>query len=493
MAKEEYKQIVRSSALTGSAKIVEVASTFVRMKIAALFAGTQGVGLLGLYSSALGLVSSSTSFGLGSSAVRDVALAAGEQDQNRINSVVVALRRLTWLTGVFGAIVCLSSSFMLSQWTFGSDAHWQAMAWLSVCVLVAQLSSGQSALLRGLRRVRELAAQSILASLLGILAAAGAFWGMGTKGVVPYIIITNVLGLIGTWWYARTVRIQDAGQTWGETFRIGKSMIVMGVIFQATGFCSAAVAHLVGIMLFQAGGASLNGLYQAAWGTTGALVGFVLGAMGQDFYPRLAAIAKDGQAAARLIDQQTEVGVLLALPMLAFFVSLAPVLLPAIFTADFAPAAAAVGWFALGAYGRVISWPMGYYLIAAGKGRWFFITELVFSLFHLGLAHLLISSQGLEGAGIAYLILYAIYTAAMTLITRYHCGVAKSGAAIGLAAMGLAVLIFSIFIGPFWGAVFSIPVSLLCLRLLIKRVGNDNRIVSLLARIPILGRILLAQ
>lgn len=493
MAKEEYKQIVRSSALTGSAKVVEVAATFARLKIIALCAGTQGVGLLGLYSSALGLVSSSTSLGLGASAVRDVAMAAGEQNQERINSVIIALRRLTWLTGFLGAAVCLVGSVFLSQWTFGSDAHWQFIAWLSVCVLLAQLSSGQAALLRGLRRVRELAAQSITVSVLSVAAALATFWAFGVEGIVPYIVLINALGLIGTWWYARSIRIQAAGQTWAQTFQIGKSMIVMGLIFQATGFCSAAVTHLIGIMLFKAGGANLNGLYQAAWGTTGALVGFVLGAMGQDFYPRLAAIAKDGPAASRLIDQQTEVGVLLALPMLALFVSLAPLLLPAIFTADFSSAAPSVGWFALGAYGRVVSWPMGYFLIAAGKGRWFLVTELMFSLIHLALAYWLISSRGLEGAGIAYLALYSIYTAAMTIITRYHCGVAKGRVSMNLAAAGLFILILSMFIGPLWGAVLSLPISLLCLRLLIKRVGSDNRIASMLSRIPFIGKFLLAQ
>jgi antigen flippase len=41
---------------------------------------------------------------------------------------------------------------------------------------------------------------------------------------------------------------------------------------------------------------------------------FVLSAMGTDFYPRLTAVIEDREAAVRAVNEQTEIGILLALP-----------------------------------------------------------------------------------------------------------------------------------------------------------------------------------
>ena len=56
------------------------------------------------------------------------------------------------------------------------------------------------------------------------------------------------------------------------------------------------------------------GCYQAAWGLGGYYVGFILQAMGADFYPRLTAVASDHVECNRLVNEQAEVGLLLAGP-----------------------------------------------------------------------------------------------------------------------------------------------------------------------------------
>ena len=56
------------------------------------------------------------------------------------------------------------------------------------------------------------------------------------------------------------------------------------------------------------------GLYQSAWTLGGMYVGVFLGAMGTDFYPRPTAAAKDNSACNRLLNEQTQVSILLAAP-----------------------------------------------------------------------------------------------------------------------------------------------------------------------------------
>ena len=55
------------------------------------------MGIAGLFNSAMGLVSGATSFGLGSSAVKDIALAHGTGDESRVSKISIVLKRLILL------------------------------------------------------------------------------------------------------------------------------------------------------------------------------------------------------------------------------------------------------------------------------------------------------------------------------------------------------------------------------------------------------------
>ena len=69
-------------------------------------------------------------------------------------------------------------------------------------------------------------------------------------------------------------------------------------------------------------------------------------------------LGRDHGAMRRMVNEQTEIGLLLALPGLFATVALAPWIIRVFYTAQFAGAAELLQWFVLGCLGRVISWPM---------------------------------------------------------------------------------------------------------------------------------------
>ena len=81
----------------------------------------------------------------------------------------------------------------------------------------------------------------------------------------------------------------------------------------------AIVLHRVGI--------EATGLYQSAWMLGGLYVGFILQAMGADFYPRLTAVARDNAECNRLVNEQARVGMLLAGPGIVATLAFAPVVI----------------------------------------------------------------------------------------------------------------------------------------------------------------------
>jgi antigen flippase len=63
---------------------------------------------------------------------------------------------------------------------------------------------------------------------------------------------------------------------------------------------TSGIAYAVRIILLRKVGFEATGFYQSAWTLGGLYVGFILQAMGADFYPRLTANASDNMACNRL-------------------------------------------------------------------------------------------------------------------------------------------------------------------------------------------------
>ena len=82
----------------------------------------------------------------------------------------------------------------------------------------------------------------------------------------------------------------------------------------ASGFLMMGAAYVVRTMVLRMVGFEAAGFYSSAWTLGGLYVGFILQAMGADFYPRLTGVAKDNTEVNRLVNEQTQISLLLAGP-----------------------------------------------------------------------------------------------------------------------------------------------------------------------------------
>ena len=135
-------------------------------------------------------------------------------------------------------------------------------------------------------------------------------------------------------------------------------------------------AYLIRITLRHRLGIEATGLYQAAWALGGLYVGWILQAMGADFYPRLTASASDNTKCNHLVNEQTRIGLLLAGPGVIATLTFAPVVLVLFYRSNFGPAAELLRWVCLGVLLRVISWPMSFIIVAKGARKLFFFHRL---------------------------------------------------------------------------------------------------------------------
>ena len=174
--------------------------------------------------------------------------------------------------------------------------------------------------------------------------------------------------------------------------------------------------------MFRGLGEKEAGYYQAAWGLGGMYVSIILQSMGADFYPRLTAVAKNNPECNRLVNEQSEVSLLLAGPGVMGTLTLAPLVIQFFYSQKFGPAVEVLRWVCLGMLLRVVSWPMGYILLSKGARKPFFWSELCGAVFQVGLVSLLLPKLKLLGAGIAFFGSYFLYWGMIYQIVRRVSG-----------------------------------------------------------------------
>lgn len=464
----------------------------VRTKLVAVLLGPSGVGLVGLYVSATSLVGAFTGLGIATSGVREVAEAHASGDAGRVAQTVTTLRRACWVTGLLGWLLTVALAYPLTLWTFGSGERTVAVALLGVTLLLGSISGGQTALLQGARRIGDLARLNVISVLTGTIVAVSLYAWLGERGIVAALIATAIVNLGFSWWFARRVQIAPMGMKWAETWRESKRLVGLGLAFMWSGLLTAAVALAIRSVIVRDLGLDANGVYQAAWGISGMFAGFILGAMATDFYPRLTAVSHDDERVNRLVNEQTEIGILLALPGLLGTLAFAPWVMQIFYSAKFLPGAELLPWFVMGIFGQVVSWPMGFTLAAKGAGGWYVAVESCANFLRLCLSIILLRWLGLWGAALAIPLLYVVHTTFLLWICRRLTGFRWATAALKLMAMS-ASLVLAGFAVQKWipgylalaaGAFLTAVASLLSLRGVANRLGSDHRIVLLAFKIP---------
>ncbi|HMO12756.1 MAG TPA: O-antigen translocase [Pirellulaceae bacterium] len=489
-ARSSYQQILSSSSITGGAQITTMMIGLVRNKLVAIMIGPTGIGLIAIYQSITNLVSVIAGLGIQTSGVRDVARCHGFQDWEGVAKAISVLRRVCWFTGTIGMLLMILLAPWISQISFGNQDHAWAIALLGLTILFGNIAGGQSAYIRGTRRIGDLARINIWGAIVGSFIALGFYGWLGLQGVVPATIALSLSGLVISTYFARRIVLPPVQTSWDETWKQSIGLMRFGVAIMVNGVLVAGVAYITKMMVLGNFGLEGAGLYVAAFSLSGMFAQFILAAMGADFYPRLTAEANNHPRMTQLINEQTEIGLLLAFPGLLATLVFAPLVISLFYTSHFAAAADLLKWFVLGCIGRVISWPMGFSILAKGQARLFIIVELITNAFHLGLIWIGLNTLGLHGVAIAFAVLYFLHVFGMLLFNRFTIGFVWSrGVWFELAWMiPTAIMTFTVLhfvdmnLALIVGSLICVASTVVCIRSLARRLDPQHKINRWIAR-----------
>jgi PST family polysaccharide transporter len=188
----------------------------------------------------------------------------------------------------------------------------------------------------------------------------------------------------------------------------GSSLISLGALL----FVRRLVAHQLG--------AEGLGEFHSSWALASVYLLLVLQAMSADFYPRLSEAVTDAKAFNRLINEQTEVALLLGGPIILAALGAAPLVMVIFYGSAFIDAASMFSWQLAGDMLRIASWPFSFAILALNKrGSYFACEAMAWGLFAL-LCFVLLPRMGLAGAGAAYAGMYLVYLPLTWSVLRRH-------------------------------------------------------------------------
>jgi enterobacterial common antigen flippase len=244
-----------------------------------------------------------------------------------------------------------------------------------------------------------------------------------------------------SWFYSRRVQVEPVALSFKETFRGGLGMVRLGFFMVITGFVTTAAMYVLRGFVSNKSGIEGVGQFQAAWNLSSIYMAAVLNSMAADYFPRLSAINNDNTKVVQLVNEQTEVALLVAGPLIVGMISFLNLFVYLLYSSKFTGAVSILHWQLAGTILKVIAWPIAFIILAKGRGGIYVFVELCWNGIYLCLVYFGWNALGLEITGVAFLISYLIIVAVVYVISRRLCSFMWSSTCLKhIAIFGLAVL-----------------------------------------------------
>ena len=395
-----YRHILKYTGIFGGVQGLNVLIGLVRTKLVAILLGPSGMGLASLFNTTVGFVSQATNLGLPISAVRQMSELYDQGDQEAINHFVKVIRGWSLLTALVGMLVCVAIGPFLSQTTFAWGDHSLHFMLLSPAVGMMAITGGETAILKGMRKLGSIAIIQVLAVVAALAISVPVYYVFGESGIVPVIVMMAFATMVLTLKQSLKLiplRLRGAKGMLGE----GMEMVRLGVAFTLAAVIGTASEMLIRSYLNVTGDLDILGLYNAGYMLTITYAGMVFSAMEADYYPRLSAVQHDIEATNETVNRQMKVSLLLISPMLAALIIALPLLVPMLFSGKFLPVVGMAQVAALAMYMKVLTLPVAYITLARGYSLSYLFLESCYFVMFVVLIIVGYQYWGLFGTGLA--------------------------------------------------------------------------------------------
>ena len=459
---EGYSHVLEYTGIFGGVQGLNIIINLVRNKLIALLLGPEGMGLASLFNTTVNFISQATNLGISFSAVKHISMLYEENDEEKTAHFVKVVRVWSLITALFGMAVCVLVGPLLSNYTFSWGDHTLHFILLSPAVGLLAITGGETAILKGTRRLRSLATIQVYTIFAALFISVPLYYYFGQSAIVPVIVSFILVSMLLTIRYSYRLyplRLSGSRGVLGE----GMSMVKLGVAFVMAGIMGSGAEMLVRSYLNVKGDLDVVGLYNAGFILTITYASMVFSAMETDYFPRLSSVCKDASQLNQTVNRQIEVSLLIVSPMLAALIIALPVLMPLLYSNKFIPVIVMAQVAVFSMYIKSISLPISYITLAKGDSVAYMVLEACYDVIFVLLIIAGYQLWGLYGTGLALSLSYLLDFVIVGGYAYFHYHYRVSGQVLYYAviqlALGIAIYIVSLIENP---VLYWILGSLLC-------------------------------
>ena len=439
-----YHHILKYTSIFGGVQGLNIIVSLVRNKFVALLLGPSGMGLVSLFNTTVNFVSQSTTLGVSMSAVRHLSDFPENDNHPQIVQFVKVVRAWSLLTALLGTLVCMVLGPILSSTTFAWGDHTMHFILLAPAVGMLAITGGETAILKGRRRLRSLALVQVGAVMAALLLSVPVYYFFGETGIVPVIVamaFVTMLLTVNSSYRLYPLQLRGAKGILGE----GMEMVRLGVAFTLAGIIGSGAEMLIRSWLNVEGDLGMLGLYNAGYMITVTYAGMVFSAMETDYYPRLSAVNTDVAAANETVNKQTEVSILIVSPMLVGLIIFLPVLIPLLFSKEFLPVITMTQVATLAMFFKALTLPVAYITLARGYSMMYLFLESTYFVVFVLLIIFGYQQWGLLGTGIAITLANLFDYLMINGVARWRYGYKMSSTVMRYSAIHILIGLLAYF------------------------------------------------
>ncbi len=486
-----YRRILKTSSIIGGASTINIFFGILRTKVLAVLVGSAGLGLVSLYMSLMNTATVIASMGIGTVGARQVAEANALEDSQALGTTRRAMFLASIVLAIVGGAMVWALRGVLAEQVLDNKRYTEVVGWLALGVSFSVAAASQSAVIQGMRKIGDLARISIFSSVINTVIGVLLLWQWGISGLWAYVLIGPLSSMFfGYIYVSRLPKIEPHSIAHQEIAEQWKQMIRLGLPFVGAGLAQTLVALWIRMTVNDTLGVSAVGHFQAAWAISMQYIGFVLAAMGADYYPRLAGIINNHEEANRVVNEQTEIALLLGAPIFIAMMGLAPWVIEALYSTAFIPAVEVLRWQILGDVLKVASWPLGFIILAAGAGKTFFWTDTLSFVLMGSVVAVFVTSIGLKITGIAFLVSYVLYLPLVYFLAWKRIRFIWSRSVILLLIITFILTVLMAILPDFtaWSKYISIIISSVVLVFSFGRISQKIEMSGWLWRMGVIAR-----
>lgn len=437
-AKDSYTHMLKYTGLFGGVQGLNIAITLVRNKFVALLLGPAGMGLVSLFNTIVNFFSQATNLGISFSAVRHISETFDSNTPERTEHIIKIVRGWSLLTAIAGMFVMAMLGPLLSSSVFAWGNHTVHFICLSPVIAMLAITGGETAILKGLRKLKPLAAIQLINMVVALIVSLPAYYLFGMSGIVPVIDILAFAMMACTMYFSCRLypyTLRGAKGILGE----GMEMVKLGVAFVLAGIFGSGSEMAIRSFLNVDGNLDVVGLYNAGYMLTITYAGMVFSAMENDYFPRLSAAASDRRSVCNTANRQIEISLLLVSPMLAALIVMLPILLPLLYSHHFSGIIQMGQIAVFSMYFKAITLPLEYINLAKGDSKSYLAIEMFYDVTIVILLVCGYRLFGLWGTGLALSVCHLLNLAVVTAYVKMRYGVELSKNAIKYMCLHLTL------------------------------------------------------